>query len=205
MVCQDTLPRFSANFEVQAANLIDTHDLVYYAMDGSRRLAMRMPNLFFAMLLCLLAFPHTSRAADGIVVTVEGHPTTTLDAAMLATWPREKVSAGAHDDAPSIWEGVALVEVLRRQGAPVGEKLRGGALASVVRITAKDGYQVVFSLSELDSAFGKTVAILVDMQDGKPLGAAGPFRLVVPGDSRAGRWPRNVVRIEVLSIAAPRT
>ncbi len=166
---------------------------------------MRLPIAFNALLLCLLVFSPISLAASGIVVTIEGHSTTTLDAATLAGWPRAKASAGAHNDPTSIWEGVALIEVLRQQGAPVGEKLRGGALTSVVRITANDGYQIIFSLAELDSAFGNTVAILVDTQDGKPLGADGPFRLVVPGDSRAGRWLRNIVRIEVLSLAAPRT
>lgn len=162
---------------------------------------MRLPTCFQLLLLCVLLGPSLSFAADGITLTVNERPPTTLDAATLAGWPRTKASAGAHDDAPSVWEGVALIEVLRKSGAPVDQQLRGAALASVVRVTASDGYQVVFTLAELDAAFGNAAVILVDTRDGKPLGAAdGPFRLVVPADKRAGRWLRNVVRIEVISV-----
>lgn len=155
----------------------------------------------WSLLLCLLALPSLTMAASSIALTVYDKPAATLDAATLAGWPRAKASAGAHDDAPSVWEGVALIDVLRKSGAPVDQQLRGGALASVVRVTAGDGYQVVFSLAELDAAFGNAAVVLVDTRDGKPLSAAdGPFRLVVPADKRAGRWLRNVVRIEVLSM-----
>lgn len=162
---------------------------------------MRLPTCFQSLLMCVLLVPSLSFAADGITLTVNDTSAKTLNAATLAGWPRANASAGAHDDAPSVWEGVALIEVLRKAGAPVDQQLRGAALASVVRVTASDGYQVVFTLAELDAAFGNAAVILVDTRDGKPLGAAdGPFRLVVPADKRAGRWLRNVVRIEVISV-----
>jgi len=37
----------------------------------------------------------------------------TLDEKALAAMPRVTVQAASHGDAPSAWEGVALVEVLR--------------------------------------------------------------------------------------------
>ena len=40
--------------------------------------------------------------------------------------------------------------VLVRAGAPVGKNLRGNALATYVVAKAHDGYQVVYSLAELD-------------------------------------------------------
>jgi len=110
------------------------------------------------------------------------------------------VRAGAHGDAPSAWEGVALVEVLRAEGAPLGKALRGDALANYVRVTATDGYQVVFGLGELDADMGAAKVVLVDRHEGKPLeDKDGPVRLVVPGDQRPARWVRSVATVELLS------
>lgn len=49
-------------------------------------------------------------------------------------------------------------------------------------------------------ADGKTDQIirLADRRDGKPLGAgAGPLQIVVPHEKRAGRWIRQVSRLEI--------
>jgi hypothetical protein len=93
-------------------------------------------------------------AAESVRYLAPGKSPVTLDEKVLAAMPRMTVQAGAHGDAPSAWEGVALVEVLRAQGAPLGKALRGDALANYVRVTATDGYQVVFSLGELDTDMG---------------------------------------------------
>ncbi len=155
--------------------------------------------------LFLLSMSATLSAADrdsppqgeaaAIRATVPGSPATTLDHAALA---RTQVTASVHDEAPAIWEGVALADVLRTAGAPLGERLRGRVLSAYVRVTAVDGYRVVFSLAELDAAFGNNVVLLADRRDGKPLAGDGPYRLVVPGDKRAGRWLRNVAAIELV-------
>jgi len=50
------------------------------------------------------------------------------------------------------YEGVWLTDILRQAGVPQGESLRGRALAGYVLAVAQDGYQVVFSLAELDPA-----------------------------------------------------
>jgi len=145
--------------------------------------------------------------AESVRYLAAGKPAVVLDEKALAAMPRVTVQAGAHGDAPSAWEGVALVEVLRAEGAPLGKALRGDALANYVRVTATDGYQVVFSLGELDADMGAAKVVLVDRHEGKPLDAKdGPLRLVVPGDQRPARWIRNVTTIELLgaSTRAPR-
>lgn len=139
--------------------------------------------------------PQGADVAAVVRVTVPGSPTTALDPAALV---RTQVTAAVHDDAPAQWEGIALVDVLRNAGAPLDQRLRGRALSAFVRVTAADGYRVVFSLAELDAAFGNTVVVLADRRDGKPLTGDGPYRLVVPGDKRAGRWLRNVATIELV-------
>lgn len=136
-------------------------------------------------------------------VAVAGRAPLVLDRAALAALPRAGVSAAVHGEAPGRWQGVALEDLLQRAGAPAGRQLRGRALASFVRVSAADGYQVVFGLGELDPGLGHAQAILADARDGQPLGTDGPFRLVVPGDRRAARWVRNVTAIEVVDGAAP--
>lgn len=142
----------------------------------------------------------TVMAAERVRYTAPGKTPVMLDEKALAALPRVTVQAGAHGDAPSAWEGVALVEVLRTEGAPLGKALRGDALANYVRVTATDGYQVVFSLGELDTEMGAAKVVLVDRHDGKTLDDKdGPVRLVVPGDQRPARWVRGVASIELLS------
>jgi DMSO/TMAO reductase YedYZ molybdopterin-dependent catalytic subunit len=146
-------------------------------------------------------------AAESVRYLAPGKSPATLDEKALAAMPRMTVQAGAHGDAPSAWEGVALLEVLRAQGAPLGKALRGDALANYVRVTATDGYQVVFGLGELDTDMGAAKVVLVDRHEGKPLDDKdGPLRLVVPGDQRPARWVRNVASIELIgaSTRAPK-
>jgi DMSO/TMAO reductase YedYZ molybdopterin-dependent catalytic subunit len=124
-----------------------------------------------------------------------------LDAAALAKLPRSSVRASAHG-VDGEWTGVPLVEVLRAAGAPVGDALRGPNLQFYVRVSAADGYRVVYALAELDPAFRDDGVILADRRDGRPLAAdEGPFRLIAPREARPGRWVRQVTAIDVLRAA----
>ncbi|QWT21821.1 molybdopterin-dependent oxidoreductase [Bacillus sp. NP157] len=149
----------------------------------------------FAVLAGLL-LAGNALGADALRYTAPGKAPVDLDTSAL---PRTEVKAGAHGDAPTAWQGVNLIDVLHAQGAPAGEALRGKALTDFVRITASDGYQVVFSLGELDPAFGGRKVVLVDKHEGKPLDAKdGPYRLVVPDDARPARWVHGVTAIELV-------
>ena len=93
-----------------------------------------------------------------------------------------------------------MADVLARVGAPLGEALRGAALASYIVVEAADGYRVVLSLAEVDPALSPTAVLLADTVDGHPIGADdGPFRLVVEGDARPARSARQVTTITVRS------
>lgn len=70
----------------------------------------------------------------------------------LAKMPRASVTTMING-VETIYQGVWLHQVLKRAGVPQGCKLRGKALATYVLAEAQDGYQVVFSLGELDPAF----------------------------------------------------
>ena len=92
----------------------------------------------------------------------------TLTAADLAKMPRATVRTKS-DGLEGSYEGVWLHDLLKAAGAPSGTDLRGKALASYVTAEAKDGYQAVFSLAELDPIFTENQVLLADSADGKPL------------------------------------
>lgn len=99
------------------------------------------------------------------------------------------------------YEGVWLHELLKQAGAPSGTDLRGKALASYVLAEAKDGYQVLFTLAEIDPVFTENQVLLADQADGKPLvGVQGPFRLVAPKDKRGARSVRMLIRLDVVQL-----
>ena len=147
-----------------------------------------MKTSILALLLCS-AFAASAQAQDARPVA--------LDAATLAALPREAVTATAHGKTHAC-EGVPLVALLRHAGAMPTTELRGKQLARFVRVEARDGYRVVFSLGELDPATGGRRVYVVDRCDGKPLGdEVGPLRLVVPEDARPARWLRQLETITV--------
>jgi DMSO/TMAO reductase YedYZ molybdopterin-dependent catalytic subunit len=125
----------------------------------------------------------------------------TLKAEDLATMPREKTTVAEQDGTRVKYEGVPLREVLKKAGAPLGKQLRGKALASYVLAKAHDGYEVVFTLGEIDEAFGNTPILVADKRDGKALfGYQGPFRLVCPNDKAGARSVRMLESLELVRL-----
>jgi DMSO/TMAO reductase YedYZ molybdopterin-dependent catalytic subunit len=125
----------------------------------------------------------------------------TLKAEDLANMPREKGTVTEQDGTTVEYEGVLLREILKRAGAPLGNQLRGKALASYILAKAHDGYEVVFTLGEIDAAFANEQILIADKRDGKPLfGYQGPFRLTIPADKAGARSVRMLETIEVVRL-----
>lgn len=123
-----------------------------------------------------------------------------LSAGDLAKMPRATVRTTSNG-METVYEGVWLHDVLKAAGVPQGGELRGKALASYVLAEAQDGYQVVFSLGELDPAFIDNEILLADTANGKALfGAQGRFRLVVPKDKPGARSVRMLTKLEVVQV-----
>jgi hypothetical protein len=122
----------------------------------------------------------------------------TLDVAELSALPRDSAKARIHEGPEHWYSGPSLIAVLRRAGARV-DTVRGPALAQYVLAEAQDGYRVLFSLAELAPGLGNLRVILADRMDGKLITSAedGPFRLVVPTESRPTRWARQIVSLRV--------
>ena len=124
----------------------------------------------------------------------------TLSIDDFAKMPRAMVRV-SNNGMETVYEGAWLHEVLKLAGVPQGSQLRGKALAGYVLAEAQDGYQVVFSLGELDPSFIDNEILLADAVAGKPLsGAQGRFRLVVPKDKPVARSIRMLTKLQVVQL-----
>ncbi len=116
----------------------------------------------------------------------------------LAGLPRSTATFAAHGRSQTC-DGVALAAMAAKAGLPAGADLRGPALGIAIIAEAQDGYRVLFSLGEIDPKLGNRPVIVADRCDGKALGPEdGPLRLVVPGEARAARSVRQLVRLRVV-------
>lgn len=144
--------------------------------------------------------PQAQEALPRVTVTGAVKQSLTLSAEDLAKMKRASVKT-VSNGMETTHEGVWLHEILKLAGVPQGRELRGKALAGYVLAEAQDGYQVLFSLGELDPAFIDSEILLADTENGKPLfGAQGRFRLVVPKDKPGARSVRMLSRLEVVQV-----
>jgi len=151
-------------------------------------------GLLAAALLTGQEAPYTLQVAGAVKNPL------TLSADDLAKMPRASVRT-TNNGMETVYEGVWLHEILKKAGVPQGSELRGKALAAYVLAEAQDGYQVVFSLGELDPSFIDSQILLADTANGKALfGAQGRFRLVVPKDKPGARSVRMLTKLEVVQV-----
>jgi hypothetical protein len=124
--------------------------------------------------------------------------TIVLSATDLAAMTRDRAAVVDEKGHHATYEGVPLIEILRRAGIPSGKDLRGKQMTLYVIVTASDGYHAVFALAELDPDFSDRHILLVDRRDGKELSTTEvPFRIIVPGEKRHARWVRNVIALDL--------
>jgi len=143
----------------------------------------------------------TTPAPSQVIITGDIPTPLTIKLEDLATMPRETATVTEEDGSKVVYEGVPLREVLIKAGAPMGKQLRGKSLAGYIVAQAHDGYQVVFSLGELDTQFGNESVLVADKRDGKPLfGYQGPLRLVCANDKAGARSVRMLETIEVVKL-----
>jgi DMSO/TMAO reductase YedYZ molybdopterin-dependent catalytic subunit len=154
--------------------------------------------------LALLGTHALAQAPPSAALSIQGDVPSplSLTAEDLAKMPRETASVPAPDGTKIVYEGVTLLALLQKAGAPFGKQLRGKVLSTYVLAKAQDGYQVMFTLGELDPNFGNQTILLADKRDGKPLpDKQGPFRLVCPNDHEGARSVRMLQTLEVVRLA----
>jgi len=154
---------------------------------------------FFRKLFCVTMLGTAACGQTPPAISIDGGNghTATLTVAELAALPQQTIKAIEHGTSVT-FEGVPLSEVLAKVQAPVGEELRGKALADYLLVEAADGYRAVFALAELDPAFSDKRVYLATKRDGKPLSEKeGPFRIVAPDEKRPARWVRQVTALKI--------
>jgi hypothetical protein len=141
----------------------------------------------------------TSSKATLTLLSFSAHTPVVLSPDELKAVPHISVTIhNSHANADETYSGVRLSDLLAKLGAPLGNELRGKALAAYVVATGSDGYKAVLSLGEVDPSFHPGEVLVADTMDGKPLDAhSGPFKLVVTEDKRPARSVRNLVSIEL--------
>lgn len=142
--------------------------------------------------------PEASEKSE-LVLTATGHEPLRLSATNFKALPHITVTFhNTHTNADETYSGVRLSDLLAKLQAPLGDALRGKALANYVVAAGSDGYKSVLALGEVDPSFHPGEVIVADAMDGKPLDAhSGPFKLVVTEDKRPARSVRNLVSIDL--------
>lgn len=161
---------------------------------------MRLRSLIWlSLLLTLLCLSAMGQSSTVLTLeSLDGSKNTfTLD--QLRQMPQKSVSVkNPHTDSTEAYEGVLLAELLRKTGAPLGDKLRGDEMRDYVEVQGSDGYKAVFALAELDPAFQDNQVLVAISSNGKPLEEKiGPIRVVAPQDKRPARSVRMVTLIAI--------
>jgi hypothetical protein len=160
------------------------------------------PYRLLSITMVLLSFVSIHRAQSSPAISVSGDipKPLSLTAADLATMPRAKATT-SNNGIETVYEGVWLSDILKKAGVPLGPNLRGAPLAGYILASASDGYQVVFSIGEVDPDMTDNQYLVADIANGKPLfGNDGNFRLVIPKDKRGARSVRLLTKLEVVQL-----
>ncbi len=138
-----------------------------------------------------------------LVVTLADGRQRSFSLAELQALPPETTMARLRDGAPFKVSGVSATTLLRLAGLDLSANLGGGQVVGHALVArAADGYRAVFGLAAADPHFGHPPLIVSwSNPDGSPLAPkAGPLQLINPGESRPGRWVRQLVALEVKAL-----
>ena len=134
------------------------------------------------------------------VLQLQGFAKNELRLSELKDLPRLSVTIDDHGT-PATFEGVSMTAVLERLGVPLGDKLRGGGLATVIVFQGSDGYRAVFALAEFDPGFSSKTILLADRRDGKALSEKeGPLRIAVTDEKRGARMVWGLASISMKKV-----
>jgi DMSO/TMAO reductase YedYZ molybdopterin-dependent catalytic subunit len=144
----------------------------------------------YALVLLMSSLQWLHAQVGTAVVKISGEVTKPLQltAADLSKMTHVTAALKDKDGKEHPYSGVPVVDILKQAGVTTGKQLRGAHLSKYVLVRCADGYEVLFSLAEMDTAFTDKVLILADAMEGKPLpGGKGPFRLIMPGEKVPAR------------------
>lgn len=103
------------------------------------------------------------------------------------------------------YTGVSLWNLIQDSGLLTNPAIKNDVLNFIVVATGSDGYRAVFSLGEIDPAFGNQPDIVAYADQAGQLGpnsSDGAMRIVVPGDVAGGRYVSNLTSLQVIDVAS---
>jgi hypothetical protein len=132
------------------------------------------------------------------------------DLTALQALPATTVTAtytGPSGGITDTYTGVSLWTLLNEAGLILNPANKNDVLRQYVEAVGSDGYGAIFSLGELDPAFGGSSSLpdLVAYSDtlGQLPGSDGFARIVVPGDAAGGRYVSSLVELAVFTATVP--
>lgn len=132
-------------------------------------------------------------------VTGDVKQASTFDLSALEALPSTTVTSGGNT-----YTGVSFYTLLSSWvGLATDPNVKNDELDMVVSAVGSDGYTALFSLGELDPAFGGAQDIIAYEENGAALPGTGFARIVAPGDAKAGRWVSNLVSLQVFHATLP--
>ncbi|MFE6833992.1 molybdopterin-dependent oxidoreductase [Streptomyces sp. NPDC057705] len=115
----------------------------------------------------------------------------TVTLASLRGLPQKSVEVeytSAKGQQKHTYQGVLLHDVLKDAQPRFDTSKKNGQLRGVVAATGGGDYRAVFAWAELDPGFAKSEILLAVSEDGKSFDDAQGPRLVVPQDTKGGRY-----------------
>ena len=134
--------------------------------------------------------PSTSVKLDGAVKTAATYSMADLSALSSAS---VTLTIQGHDAASGSWKGVPLMALINKAGTVEG-KDQGAYLQHVIIARGTDGYGVAIAIGEIEPKFEGKQVIVAYQKDGVALAS---LRLVIPGDTHAGRDVRDLAELTV--------
>lgn len=154
----------------------------------------RLLTMFF----CLAFVTSLAQKIPSITIRGEVQKELELNASDLLKMERASAILKDREGISHQYEGVPVTRILDTAGVTLGKQLRGENLTKYLLVKCADGYEVLFSLAELDSSFTDRVVILADQIDGKAIPEGrGPFRLIVPDEKAPARSSFEVIALVI--------
>jgi hypothetical protein len=120
--------------------------------------------------------------------------------AKLAALPHKTVTVhNEHTKADETYSGVSLMDLLVPLGVPA--KPHGKDLLLYLLAVGSDGYKAAYAVAEVNPDLHDATVIVADLENGKPLAADGPLKLIATREKLPTRWVRNLAAIR--AVAAP--
>jgi hypothetical protein len=121
-----------------------------------------------------------------------------FNSSSLAALPQNTLTVGG-----DVYTGVYLWDLINSLGIITDPSVKNDILSLYVLATGVDGYEVAFSMGELNPLFGNMPDLVALTLNGQPIDQNGFARIIAPNDVRRGRWVSNLVSLEVLDAVSP--